>query len=666
MTKQELYWAEREKAFLLEEMMEADELAGLVQAANTKTYLENQEQLYAWYAKYGDANGISITEAQKLAEEIDVKTLAKRAKEFVANKDLSPEANAAMRDYNFAMKTSRLELLNNQLRWANFEGSYTQDEIMKKVLSKKATRALERQAGIMGKTLYSPTETRRLAEYITKTSYKGNTFSERIWGQGQDNMKRDLDDTLRRGILQGKNPAAQANALARIHQTKQSDAERLLRTEGARVAAHARAASFERAGYTHFKWVPRGNPCKHCLEKVQQSAAEPFELKGAEARGDMPPLHPYCYCATAPVEPDENIPTKAQIDAEFEAKWQKALDGDKNSRKYFEDLYGSTQTANWKQFKLEDAAEGYKERRAAALAAQKAAEEAAAASRSGVEGRNLVGQPYIAREGEQGINAVIREQGFDGKPRLVSRAEFNKAKKESGFYAQRTYASDSYDTLKEYRRQLYDGEFYVDCGTGGAQYGQGMYCASTYDLKNASQLRGIQNEMEHYIELGKERGFRYNFVEDITIHPSAKVYEIPEWDVADRAVRRDHSIRYFEEHASTAAEKKLLANYKASLEKYSEEITEYHRLSQTKYGYPKRPSRRKLDNAEFKLLESPMGEEYSKTRKVLTAEGPTTYKDVGVLAAEMGYDVIRAEGHGESGSYSVILNRTKLIMIKKE
>ena len=61
-----------------------------------------------------------------------------------------------------------------------------------------------------------------------------------------------------------------------------------------------------------------------------------------------------------------------------------------------------------------------------------------------------------------------------------------------------------------------------------------------------------------------------------------------------------------------------------------------------------------------------MGEEYSKTRKVLTAEGPTTWKDLGVLAAEMGYDVIRAEGHGESGSYSVILNRTKLIMIKKE
>jgi hypothetical protein len=38
------------------------------------------------------------------------------------------------------------------------------------------------------------------------------------------------------------------------------------------------------------------------------------------------------------------------------------------------------------------------------------------------------------------------------------------------------------------------------------------------------------------------------------------------------------------------------------------------------------------------------------------------FKDSGALAAEMGYDAINAEGHGESGSYTVILNRTKVIL----
>ena len=39
-------------------------------------------------------------------------------------------------------------------------------------------------------------------------------------------------------------------------------------------------------------------------------------------------------------------------------------------------------------------------------------------------------------------------------------------------------------------------------------------------------------------------------------------------------------------------------------------------------------------------------------------------KDAGTLVAEMGYDAINAVGHGESGSYTVILNRTKCIFRK--
>jgi hypothetical protein len=36
--------------------------------------------------------------------------------------------------------------------------------------------------------------------------------------------------------------------------------------------------------------------------------------------------------------------------------------------------------------------------------------------------------------------------------------------------------------------------------------------------------------------------------------------------------------------------------------------------------------------------------------------------DNGSFAAAMGYDAINAVGHGESGSYTVVLNRTKLII----
>ena len=355
MTKEELYWAERERANLLENLMDQRAVDAEIENAVQKAYQDSADQLYAWYGKYAKDNGITLAEAQKVAESADIKALAEKAKQYVADHDLSPEANAAMAEYNFSMKTSRLELLNNELRWRYFELSDQEEKITTDLLKKTAVEALNTQAGILGKTLYSPEETRRLSNYIAKTSYKGNTFSERIWGENQTSMKTELERILRQGIIQGKNPATQAKALSDLHSRKKSDAERLLRTEGARVRAHARAASFEKAGYTHFKWVPRGNPCKHCLDKVRQSEASPFVLKGADQRGEMPPLHPYCYCSTAPVEPDEAILSKESIDDDFEKQWQKALNGDKEARAHFERLYENTKTPDWKQFKLDDA-----------------------------------------------------------------------------------------------------------------------------------------------------------------------------------------------------------------------------------------------------------------------------------------------------------------------
>ena len=56
-------------------------------------------------------------------------------------------------------------------------------------------------------------------------------------------------------------------------------------------------------------------------------------------------------------------------------------------------------------------------------------------------------------------------------------------------------------------------------------------------------------------------------------------------------------------------------------------------------------------------------DEYSKKVESESAEIRTKYGDIGSYAAALGYDAINAEGHGESGSYTVILNRTKTIML---
>ena len=342
-TKQEMYWADREQRFLMENLLDQKDMDNLIKETNIKALNDCQDALYSWYGKYADATGITVAEARKAAETADINALAKKAKEYVKNKDFSPQANAEMKLYNFAMKTSRAELLANQLKWRMFEMTDQQERIMEKVLPQQVMKVLRRQSGILGKALYSDDEMKKLADYITHTSYKGNPFSTNLWGYEQD-MKKELDRLLRQSMTMGKNPAQSATQFAKLFGRQQHEAERLIRTEAARVRSHARSDSFTKAGYQYFKWVPRGNPCERCLEKVKESEANPFPIKG----GDMPPLHPHCYCSTAPVEREEDILSKDQIDAEFERNWASAQGGDSDQRAYFEKLYQGQAKVKWK------------------------------------------------------------------------------------------------------------------------------------------------------------------------------------------------------------------------------------------------------------------------------------------------------------------------------
>lgn len=97
------------------------------------------------------------------------------------------------------------------------------------------------------------------------------------------------------------------------------------------------------------------------------------------------------------------------------------------------------------------------------------------------------------------IDDVLNAQGFDGLPQIVTPEEFDKAVQEAnggqGFIAQRTYSAPDQETLDAYRESLYNGEWYVDCSTGGAKWGQGMYTAGNYEGQLTDE---IKQEMKDY------------------------------------------------------------------------------------------------------------------------------------------------------------------------
>ena len=137
------------------------------------------------------------------------------------------------------------------------------------------------------------------------------------------------------------------------------------------------------------------------------------------------------------------------------------------------------------------------------------------------------------------IEDVMNAQGFDGVPRILPPAEFEKAVEESQFIANRSYSAENQKTLDSYREQLYSGKWYVDCSVGGSQFGQGMYCVSNSGVTITS---GMKEEMDTYKDVAERRGNTFTFVETFTVAPDAKIIdfktlikEFYEWKEAERA-----------------------------------------------------------------------------------------------------------------------------------
>lgn len=314
------------------------------------------------------------------------------------------------------------------------------------------------------------------------------------------------------------------------------------------------------------------------------------------------------------------------------------------------------------------------------------------------------------------IEDVMNAQGFDGKPRVVGHEEFNKAVKAAndgqGFVAQRTYSAPDKETLEAYQDQLYDGKWYVDCSTGGAQYGQGMYCAADYTGKVTD---GIKEEMKHYADLGMKRQgnpqeayantlytkeiesvelpfparYRDAFTDKAGItdlwvdKKSEEMQYVDKWVTGHPEEAKSLKAK-LEKASDIGSEKgmKIQSMSKAEFEKeYPNALPGYKTETLTldpsakiiKYDDIPKLRSRAIEDAKAKhkqILKDNGWDEFddefdAEKKRWHNEESHIENMDDGALAALYGYDAINAEGHGKSGSYTVVLNRTKCIFLKE-
>ena len=325
------YWRKREERNLKSNLKQEAEYDKEIERIYKDMLDATQKEIDAFYGKYADAEGITLAEAKKRVSQLDIEAYERKAKRYVNDPDsdrFSKRANEEMRLYNLTMKVNRLEMLKANIGLELVKGHSKLESFMSKILRGRTEAELERQAGILGKTIRGNA---KLANSIVNASFKNATFSDRIW-MYHDQMKSNLSKLLQSGMIQGKGARQLAKDLRKYYYGPEYlkngkngavyNTERLMRTELARVQTEAQKQTFEKYGFKEYTFLALGNACDIC----KAIDGKHFKVKDLMPGENAPPIHPHCRCSISAYEDTE----------EYEA-WLDFLDN------------GGT-TADWNRF----------------------------------------------------------------------------------------------------------------------------------------------------------------------------------------------------------------------------------------------------------------------------------------------------------------------------
>lgn len=292
------YWKKREEENLKKNLKTEAEYVKEINSYYDYMMDQIQKEINGFYAKYAKKEGITLAEAKKRVSKLDIEEYGRKAAKYVKEKEFSEEANAEMRLYNATMKINRLEMLKANIGLELVDGFNRLQKYFDQILTDRTLKEFERQAGILGKAIQNNA---KAAESIVNASFHNAKFSDRIW-MYQDMMKTELSKLLQEGMIQGRNPRQLASHLQKLFGVSKSDAQRLMRTELARVQTEAQKRSFEQNGFTQYEFIALGSACDICRE----IDGKHFDVEKMMPGANAPPMHPNCRCSVAAWEDDSD------------------------------------------------------------------------------------------------------------------------------------------------------------------------------------------------------------------------------------------------------------------------------------------------------------------------------------------------------------------------
>lgn len=288
------YWKKRIEAEQLAKMERSATIGDEIGRLYDYHFKELEKEIRAFEQRYADKNGLSLSEVKDRVDEMDVRAFEEKAKKYVAEKDFSTKANSELELYNLKMKINRLELLQYQLDLEMVALGDAEHKLTERFLNDEYVKEIENQSGLLGQSVLSAEQVTQTVQTILNTSFKGATWSNRIW-QRQDALREIVARMAEDYLLKGKNPTTMIAKIRKEFRVSASEAKRLAVTEGARVATEAQRQSYKSNGYDEYEFIAEPTACDIC----KALNGKIFKVKDMEPGENAAPMHPHCHCSTA-------------------------------------------------------------------------------------------------------------------------------------------------------------------------------------------------------------------------------------------------------------------------------------------------------------------------------------------------------------------------------
>ena len=293
MSKKNKHWQEREA--IKENIKRDKELTKEINKRLDVLMKDIETEINRELQAYAKGQNIDLEEVYQRINKMDVKAFEKKAKEYVKNKDFSATANYELKIYNRKMRINRLEWIKSMLGIELVNGFDDIEKILDEYFKDSAKREMMKQAGILGDTVMNNYS--EVIEKVVNGSFHNATFSNKIW-QYQEELKAELDKLLSRQMVNGHNPRRVARDLRKEFEVTKFEAERMMRTESARIQGELQKSSYERLGVEYYDIVTEPSACDECKKVAREG---PYKVKNMVVNENMIPIHVSCRCSSAPL-----------------------------------------------------------------------------------------------------------------------------------------------------------------------------------------------------------------------------------------------------------------------------------------------------------------------------------------------------------------------------